>query len=198
VRRLAEIEPGEEAERLALETRKDPRLVEVILGESRRVVRSVPNVLITETHSGWVCANAGVDASNLPANDLVALLPEDADASARRIRAQLRDARGAAPAVIVADSFGRAWRLGQADIAIGCAGLDPLADWRGRRDASGRRLEATEIAVADQLAAAADLVRDKDSAVPGAVITGLAELVTEEDGPGAVAIQRPAAEDLFR
>jgi coenzyme F420-0:L-glutamate ligase/coenzyme F420-1:gamma-L-glutamate ligase len=198
VRRLAETEPGEEAERLALETRKDPRLVEVILGESRRVVRSVPNVLITETHSGWVCANAGVDASNLPANDLVALLPEDADASARRIRAQLRDARGAAPAVIVADSFGRAWRLGQADIAIGCAGLDPLADWRGRRDASGRRLEATEIAVADQLAAAADLVRDKDSAVPGAVITGLAELVTEEDGPGAVAIQRPAAEDLFR
>jgi coenzyme F420-0:L-glutamate ligase/coenzyme F420-1:gamma-L-glutamate ligase len=198
VRRLAETEPGEEAERLALETRKDPRLVEVILGESRRVVRSVPNVLITETHSGWVCANAGVDASNLPADDLVALLPEDADASARRIRAQLRDARGAAPAVIVADSFGRAWRLGQADIAIGCAGLDPLADWRGRRDASGRRLEATEIAVADQLAAAADLVRDKDSAVPGAVITGLAELVTEEDGPGAVAIQRPAAEDLFR
>lgn len=198
MRRLAEIEPGEEAERLALETRKDPRLVEVILGESRRVVRSVPDVLITETHSGWVCANAGVDASNLPADDLVALLPEDADASARRIRAQLRDASGAAPAVVVADSFGRPWRLGQADIAIGCAGLDPLADWRGRRDASGRRLEATEIAVADQLAAAADLVRDKDSAVPGAVITGLGELVTEEDGPGAVAIQRPAAEDLFR
>jgi coenzyme F420-0:L-glutamate ligase / coenzyme F420-1:gamma-L-glutamate ligase len=198
VRRLAEIEPGEEAKRLALETRKDPRLVEVILGESRRVVRSVPNVLITETDSGWVCANAGVDASNLPAEDAVVLLPEDADASARRIRAQLREAGGTSPAVIVADSFGRAWRLGQADIAIGCAGLDPLADWRGRRDASGRPLEATEIAVADQLAAAADLVRDKDSAVPGAVITGLAELVTEEDGPGAVAIQRPAAEDLFR
>lgn len=198
MRRLAEIEPGAEAERLALETRKDPRLVEVILGESRRVVRAVPNVLITETHSGWICANAGVDASNLPADDEVALLPEDADASARRIRAQLRDAGGASPAVIVADSFGRAWRLGQADIAIGCAGLDPLVDWRGRRDASGRRLEATEIAVADQLAAAADLVRDKDSAVPGAVVSGLAELVTEEDGPGAVAIQRPAAEDLFR
>lgn len=198
LRRLAEIEPGEEAERLALETGKDPRLVEVILGESRRVVRSVPNVLITETHSGWVCANAGVDASNLPADDLVALLPEDADASARRIRAQLRDAGGVAPAVIVSDSFGRAWRLGQADIAIGCAGLDPLVDWRGRRDASGRRLEATEIAVADQLAAAADLVRDKDAAVPGAVITGLGELVTAEDGPGAAAIQRPAAVDLFR
>lgn len=198
MRRLAEVQPGGEAKRLALETGKDPRLVELILGQSRSVVRSVPGVLITETSSGWICANAGIDASNLPGDDEIALLPEDADASARRIRSEIAAASGASPAVIVADSFGRAWRLGQADIAIGCAGLDPLVDWRGRPDGCGRRLEATEVAVADQLAAAADLVRDKDSAVPGAVISGLGELVTEEDGPGAVAIQRPASEDLFR
>ncbi|MFN2613181.1 MAG: coenzyme F420-0:L-glutamate ligase [Solirubrobacterales bacterium] len=199
VRLLSEISPGEEALRLAAQTGKDPRLVELILGESRSVLRAVPNLLLTETNAGWICANAGLDLSNVPGEDTVALLPEDADASARRIRAEIRGGDGGGgPAVIVADSFGRAWRLGQTDIAIGCAGIDPLADWRGRPDAAGRRLEATEIAVADQLAASADLVRDKDSAVPGAVISGLEALVTEADGPGAVAIQRPAAEDLFR
>jgi coenzyme F420-0:L-glutamate ligase/coenzyme F420-1:gamma-L-glutamate ligase len=153
--------------------------------------------LICETNSGWICANAGIDASNLPAGR-VALLPVDADESARRIRAEIAAAACARPAVLIADSFGRPWRLGQADIAIGCAGLAPVADWRGRADAGGRELEATEIAHADEIAAAADLVRDKDSGIPGAVIAGLKELVSAEDGPGAAAIQRAASEDLFR
>jgi coenzyme F420-0:L-glutamate ligase/coenzyme F420-1:gamma-L-glutamate ligase len=198
VRRLAEMEPGRRALALAAETGKDPALVELILAETRSIVRAAPGVLITETHSGWICANAGIDSSNLHAEGTVALLPEDPDASARRIRAEIAAANGARPAVIVADSFGRPWRLGQADVAIGCAGLAPIADWRGRADASGRELAATAIAHADELAAAADLVRDKDSGVPGAVIEGLAELVSADDGPGARSMQRPAAEDLFR
>jgi coenzyme F420-0:L-glutamate ligase/coenzyme F420-1:gamma-L-glutamate ligase len=100
--------------------------------------------------------------------------------------------------VVIADSFGRAWRIGQADVAIGCAGLDPIADWRGRRDQRGRELSATVIAVADQLASAADLARDKDSGAPGSIVSGVGDLVTAEDGPGAAALQRPAGEDLFR
>jgi F420-0:gamma-glutamyl ligase len=128
----------------------------------------------------------------------VALLPEDADASARRIRGQVKAAAGTSPAVVIADSFGRPWRLGQAEVAIGCAGLAPIDDWRGRGDARGRRLEATMISVADEVAAAADLVRDKDSGVPGAVVSGLEALVTAEDGPGAKAQLRAAGEDLFR
>jgi len=199
VRLLEEVSPGDEAVRLAEKTDKDPRLVELALSESRAVIRAEPGVLICETGGGWICANAGIDASNTAADGEVTLLPEDADASARRIRDEIRAACGESPAVVVADSFGRPWRLGQADIAIGCAGVAPTNDWRGRADASGRELAATEIAVADQLASAADLIRDKDSGVPGAVISGLGRLVTGEDGPGAKAtIQRPAGEDLFR
>jgi coenzyme F420-0:L-glutamate ligase/coenzyme F420-1:gamma-L-glutamate ligase len=197
IRDLVAVEPGQRAIELATRTRKDPRLVELALEESRAVIRAEPEVLICETSSGWICANAGIDASNLPAGQ-VALLPLDPDASARSIRAQIAERAGASPAVVIADSFGRPWRLGQADIAIGCAGIAPLADWRGRADAGGRALEATEIALAAQIAAAADLVRDKDSGIPGAVITGLGHLVSAEDGPGAAALQRPAAEDLFR
>jgi coenzyme F420-0:L-glutamate ligase/coenzyme F420-1:gamma-L-glutamate ligase len=197
VRELAAVEPGEPAVELARRTGKDPRLVELALQESRAVIRAQPEVLICETHSGWICANAGIDASNLPAGQ-VALLPLDPDDSARRIRAEIRQVTGSSPAVVIGDSFGRPWRLGQADVAIGCAGIAPLDDWRGRSDAGGRTMEATEIAVADQIAAAADLVRDKDSGMPGAVIAGLGHLVVAEDGPGAVAIQRPVAEDLFR
>jgi len=197
VRELAGIEPDERATELASRTDKDPRMVALALEESRQVIRAEPGVLICETNAGWICANAGIDASNLPAGH-VALLPIDADESARRIRAEISAAKGAKPAVVIADSFGRPWRLGQADIAIGCAGIAPVADWRGRADAGGRELEATEIAHADELAAAADLVRDKDSGVPGAVIAGLGGLVNADDGPGAAAIQRPAAEDLFR
>ena len=198
VRALADVSPGPRALELARLTGKSPALVELILAESASVIRSVPGVLITETRGGWICANAGIDASNLPGEGTVALLPADADASARRIRAEIRAASGAAPAVIVADSFGRPWRLGQADIALGCAGIAPLEDWRGRRDSHGRTLEATAVAVADELCAAADLVRDKDSQVPGAVISGLGHLVGPGDGPGAAVLRRPSDQDLFR
>jgi coenzyme F420-0:L-glutamate ligase / coenzyme F420-1:gamma-L-glutamate ligase len=197
VRALADVEPGERALKLAAELDKDPKLVELILEESTRVVRAERGVLITETKEGWVCANAGIDSSNL-ADGQVSLLPLDGDASARRIRAEIAAASGASPALVIADSFGRAWRAGQADIAIGCAGLEPLADWRGRHDRDGRELSATVIAVADELAAAADLVRDKDSGIPGAVISGAEHLVTADDGPGAAPLRRSAEEDLFR
>lgn len=197
VRVLAEVEPGERALKLAAELDKDPALVELILAESTRVVRAERGVLITETNEGWVCANAGIDSSNL-ADGQVSLLPVDGDASARRIRGEIASASGASPAVVIADSFGRAWRIGQADVAIGCAGLEPLADWRGRHDQQGRELSATVIAVADELASAADLVRDKDSGVPGAVISGVGDLVTAGDGSGAAPLRRAAAEDLFR
>ena len=197
VRRLAEVEPGDEARELAVRLDKDPQLVELILSDSAAVVRAERGILITETHGGWVCANAGIDTSNLD-EGLVSLLPEDGDASARRIRAEIAAASGASPAVVIADSFGRAWRIGQTDVAIGCAGIEPLADWRGRRDAGGMELSATVIAIADELAAAADLTREKDSGVPGAIISGLGELVTRDAGPGAAVIRRARGEDLFR
>jgi coenzyme F420-0:L-glutamate ligase/coenzyme F420-1:gamma-L-glutamate ligase len=155
-------------------------------------------VLIAETRHGFVCANAGIDSSNLPEPGTVSLLPEDPDASARRIRAEIRAAAGASVATIVSDSFGRAWRLGQAEVAIGCAGISPLDDWHGRRDAEGRELEATLIAIADEAAAAADLVRDKASRVPAAIVRGLDRHLTAADGPGAVSLRRRRDEDLFR
>jgi coenzyme F420-0:L-glutamate ligase / coenzyme F420-1:gamma-L-glutamate ligase len=198
VRDLSEVSPGDRARELAERLDKDPRVVQLVLDESTAIIRAEAGVLITESRSGWICANAGIDASNLTEGDSVALLPQDPDASARRIRAEIAEASGARPAIVIADSFGRPWRLGQADVAIGCAGLAPVDDWRGRRDAGGRELTATEIAVADELAAAADLVRDKDSSVPGAVISGYGSLVTREDGPGARSLQRPQNEDLFR
>jgi coenzyme F420-0:L-glutamate ligase/coenzyme F420-1:gamma-L-glutamate ligase len=198
VRRLSSAIPGGEARRLAAVLGKDPALVELILEESREVLRAERGVLIVETRHGFVCANAGIDSSNLPEDGTVCLLPEDPDASARRIRAEIRTEAGVSPAVIVADSFGRAWRLGQAEVAIGCAGLAPLDDWRGRADASGRELEGTLIAVADEAAAAADLVRNKASRAPAVLIRGLNHHVTPEYGPGAAALRRPKDEDLFR
>jgi len=198
VRRLSSVIPGGEARRLAATLGKQPALVELILAESREVLRAERGVLIVETHHGFVCANAGIDRSNLPDPDAVSLLPEDPAASARRIRAEIRDAGGPEVATIVSDSFGRAWRLGQAEVAIGCAGLAPLDDWRSRADAEGRELEATLIAIADEAAAAADLVRDKASRVPAAIVRGLHRHVTADDGPGAVALRRPREEDLFR
>lgn len=198
VRHLSSVLPGDEARRLAERLDKDPALVQLILDESREVLRAERGVLITETRHGFVCANAGIDSSNLPEPDTVALLPEDPDASARRIRAELQAAAGRPLAVVVSDSFGRAWRLGQSEVAIGCAGLAPLDDWRGRDDAEGRELQATLIAVADEAAAAADLVRDKASRVPAAVVRGLARFVSEDDGPGGAALRRPPDEDLFR
>jgi coenzyme F420-0:L-glutamate ligase/coenzyme F420-1:gamma-L-glutamate ligase len=197
LRRLADVAPGERAHELAEEMGKDPALVELVLDESAAILRAERGVLITETRHGWVCANAGIDASNLEPG-WVSLLPVDADRSAREIRRGISAVSGSLPAVVIADSFGRAWRHGQADVAIGCAGIAPLADWRGRSDAQGNELSATLIATADELAAAADLSREKDSNAPGAIVAGLGELVSEEDGPGAVAVRRPASEDLFR
>jgi coenzyme F420-0:L-glutamate ligase/coenzyme F420-1:gamma-L-glutamate ligase len=191
--------PGAEARRLAAALGKDPAVVELILQESRAVIRAERAVLIVETKHGFVCANAGIDTSNLVEEGTVCLLPEDPDASARRLRSELAAASGASRlGVVVSDSFGRAWRLGQAEVAIGCAGLRPLDDWRGRRDASGRELQATVIAIADEAAGAADLVRSKVSGVPAAVVRGLDDHIGAEDGPGAAALRRPAEEDLFR
>jgi coenzyme F420-0:L-glutamate ligase/coenzyme F420-1:gamma-L-glutamate ligase len=198
VRALASVQVGEEAKQLAMTVDKDERLVELVLGESRRVVRAHPGVLIVETVDGWVCANAGIDASNVPGEDAVVLLPVDADASARRVRSEIREATGVAPAVVVSDSFGRPWRLGQTDVAIGCAGLVPIDDWSGRADRVGRELAATLPAIADEAAAAADLVRDKAAGVPAAVISGLERYCTEGDGPGAAILRRAESEDLFR
>jgi coenzyme F420-0:L-glutamate ligase/coenzyme F420-1:gamma-L-glutamate ligase len=198
VRRLSAVEPGEKARRLAAELGKDPALVELILAESREVLRAERGVLVVETRHGLVCANAGIDSSNVTDPNSVSLLPENPDGSARRIRAELQAANDATVATIVADSFGRAWRLGQSEVAIGCAGIAPLDDWRGRTDASGRELEATLIAVADEAAAAADLVRDKASQVPATLVRGLERHVRTEDGPGAAALRRPRDEDLFR
>jgi coenzyme F420-0:L-glutamate ligase / coenzyme F420-1:gamma-L-glutamate ligase len=198
VRRLADVEPSEKAVELGKRLGKEPEIVELILSESKEILRG-DRVLITETKHGFVCANAGIDASNLPDDGTVCLLPSDPDDSARTIRKQLMTAiQPAHIAVVIADSFGRAWRLGQTEVAIGCAGMAPLDDWRGREDSSGRRLEATLIAVADEAAAAADLVRDKASRVPVAIVRGLGRHVTTEDGPGAAALRRPQDEDLFR
>ncbi len=188
VRRLDEIEPGEDARRIGDTQGKDPRLMQAVLDETVRVVREAPWVLICETRHGLVCANAGVDRSNTADPDEVVLLPEDPDASARALRAAIPGR----PAVVIADSFGRAWRLGQTDVAVGAAGLVALDDWRGRPDSGGRALEATEIAVADAVAAAADLARAKDSREPVVLVRGLDRFVTADDGPGASALRRPA------
>jgi coenzyme F420-0:L-glutamate ligase/coenzyme F420-1:gamma-L-glutamate ligase len=195
--RLDSVVPGAEAIALAERLDKDPRVVQLVLDESVAVVRAEHGVLISETHHGFVCANAGVDLSNAPGEDVAILLPLDPDASARRLRAALQ-ASSVNLGVIIADSFGRAWRLGVTDVAIGAAGIQVLDDWRGRRDARGHELHATEIAVADQLASAADLARSKDSNEPVVVIRGAGRFVTAEDGPGAAAIRRPRELDLFR
>jgi|HigsolmetaAR201D_1030396.scaffolds.fasta_scaffold24908_2 coenzyme F420-0:L-glutamate ligase/coenzyme F420-1:gamma-L-glutamate ligase len=197
--RLEDVEPSPRALELAAELGKDdPRHVEVVLRETAEIVRAQRGVLICRTRHGFVCANAGVDASNAGADGELILLPEDPDGSARRLRAELREAGAGAPAVVIADSFGRAWRHGQCDVAIGIAGLAPLQDWRGLSDRRGRELHATWIAVADQAAAAADLARGgKDAGHPAVVITGLERHVSADDGPGAAALVRPRDEDLF-
>jgi coenzyme F420-0:L-glutamate ligase / coenzyme F420-1:gamma-L-glutamate ligase len=202
VRRLGDVTPGERARALAAAHDKDPRYVQVVLDETADLLRAERGVLICVTRHNFVCANAGVDASNaaVGGSESLILLPVDPDASARALRARLRKLTGASPAVVITDSFGRAWRHGQTDVAIGIAGLAPLEDWRGRADSAGRELRATWIAVADQLAAAADLSRTKDSRQPVVVVRGLDHhvLPAGDDGPGAAALVRPASEDLFR
>jgi coenzyme F420-0:L-glutamate ligase/coenzyme F420-1:gamma-L-glutamate ligase len=166
----------------------------VARAESARVLRRVEDMIVSETRHGFVCANAGVDASNVP-GERVALLPEDPDASARRIRARIRHLTSVDVAVIVSDTFGRAWRLGQTNVAIGVAGMEAFTDYRGRRDAEGRELSATRICTADELAGAAELVMGKTLGVCAAVIRG----APLPRGRGsAAAIVRPVGEDLFR
>ena len=194
---LADVRPGERAIELAGQLGKEAALVQVVLDESTEVLRAERGVLICETTHGFVCANAGVDTSNVAEGE-ASLLPLDPDASARRIRSELREATGTAAAVLITDSFGRAWRLGQSEIAIGCAGIAPIDDWRGRSDGGGQILAATAIATADEVAAAADLIRDKTSRTPVAIVRGLGGRVTDDDGPGAAALRRPRDEDLFR
>jgi coenzyme F420-0:L-glutamate ligase / coenzyme F420-1:gamma-L-glutamate ligase len=198
LRALDSVRPDERALALARDHGKDPRLVQAVLDESVELLRAERGVLICETSHGLVCANAGVDQSNAAREGELVLLPQDPDRSARRLRAGIAAARGVRPAIVITDSFGRAWRLGQVDVAIGAAGIVPIDDWTGRPDAHGRELRVTAIAVADALAAAVDLAREKDSLEPAVLARGLDRFVTEADGPGAAALRRPRADDLFR
>jgi coenzyme F420-0:L-glutamate ligase/coenzyme F420-1:gamma-L-glutamate ligase len=194
----AAITPSVEARELAATTAKDPGLVQLILDESNEVLRATEGVLIVETRHGFICANAGIDGSNVPGENRVLLLPVDPDASARALRAALQATTGKRLAVLITDSFGRAWRSGQLDVAIGCAGIEPLIDERGRTDRDGRELVATVQAIADELSAAADLARTKDSGEPVVVIRGRPELVISDDGPGVSVSLRERTQDLFR
>jgi coenzyme F420-0:L-glutamate ligase/coenzyme F420-1:gamma-L-glutamate ligase len=198
VRLLDEISPGERALELAAEHGKDARLVQAVLDESAELLRAREGVFICATHHGFVCANAGVDQSNASRPGELVLLPVDPDESARRLRSAIGAALGVRPAVVISDSFGRAWRLGQTDVAIGAAGLTVLDDWADRPDAYGRDLRVTSIAIADAAAAAADLARAKDGRRPAVLVRGLARYVTANDGPGAAALRRPPGQDLFR
>jgi coenzyme F420-0:L-glutamate ligase/coenzyme F420-1:gamma-L-glutamate ligase len=195
---LAGIEPSARANEIAGKQGKDPRAVQVVLDQSQEVLRAANGVLICRTHHGFVCANAGVDASNATDAEALIVLPADPDASARSLRARLRELIGVQVGVLITDSFGRAWRHGQCDVAIGCAGLNPLDDWRGRTDGAGLELHATLLAIADATAAIADLARAKDSREPVVILDGLKRFVTAQDGPGASALLRPVDEDLFR
>ena len=189
---LADVEPSEEARALA--GADDPRRLEVILREAVRLVRTRPPLVIAETRHGFVCASAGVDSSNSPGPETVVLLPEDPDASAARLRERLHELTGVAPGVVVSDSFGRPWRQGTTDVAIGIAGVTPLLDLKGMRDSAGYELHTTVIAVADELAAAAELAMGKIRGIPAAVIRGV-----EAAGEGSARdLVMPAERDLFR
>jgi len=191
---LTNVSPSPQAQAIALRQKKDPRLVEVILQESRRIVRTDP-VLIAETHHGYVCANAGVDHSNVPGDDTVTILPRDPDRSAKNLAAALLKRARKRIAVIISDTFGRPWRLGLTNVAIGASGLPVLLDLRGTRDRHGKPLTATVLAVADELAAAAGLLMGKSEGSPVILIRGYRYKPSSEL---ATRIIRPAAEDLFR
>ena len=190
--RLADVEPTGEARDLAAD--EDPRRLQVILDESVRIVRTRPPLVIAETRHGFVCASAGVDSSNAPGPETVVLLPEDPDASARRIGDRLRELTGAEVGVIVSDSFGRAWRQGTTDVAVGLAGIRPLLDLEGIRDPAGYELHATVVAVADELAGAAELAMGKTDGIPAAIVRGV-DARGEGDARDLVI---PAERDLFR
>lgn len=192
--RLADVQPGAEARRLAGETGKDPALCEVILGESRKVVRRRRSLLVCETHHGFVCANAGVDASNTP-DGTVVLLPVDPDASARRIQHALSAAAGGRVGVVITDTHGRAFRRGLVNIAVGVAGFDPVMDHRGGRDREGRMLVATDQALGDEIAAAAGMLIGKSSGRPAALVRGL---VTAPAPGTSRDLVRREDQDVFR
>jgi coenzyme F420-0:L-glutamate ligase/coenzyme F420-1:gamma-L-glutamate ligase len=188
---LEAVEPGERALEWAAQWDKDARAVQVVLDEAAQVVRADAGRIICRTRHGFVCANAGVDRSNAGRADRAILLPLDPDDSARRLRAAL------GCAVIITDSFGRPWRIGQTEVAIGCAGIAPLADYRGETDRDGREMHASHIAIADEAACSADLARSKAGGQPAVRLRGLEAYVLEEDGPGVAALVRARGEDLF-
>ncbi|MCU1239406.1 MAG: F420-0:gamma-glutamyl ligase [Candidatus Acidoferrum typicum] len=194
IARLSTVEPSGGAMQLAAKGGRDPRLVEVILRESGRIVREHP-VLIVETHHGFVCANAGVDHSNVPGDDVVTLLPKDPDRSARVLAEALRRLSQKRVAVVISDTFGRPWRLGLTNVAVGAAGIPVLLDLRGSRDRNSKPLQATILAIADDLAAAAGLVMGKREGLPAVIIRGYKYRPAQEP---ATKIIRPAGEDLFR
>ena len=190
--RLEDVEPSEQAREIAGE--EDPRRIEVILREAARVVRIRPPLVITETKHGFICASAGVDASNAPEPGTLVLLPEDPDASAARIRERFRELTGREVSVLITDSFGRPWRQGTIDVALGASGLEVMRDLRGTRDRSGHELQATMIAVGDEIASAAELVMGKVDGIPAAVVRGL-EVAGESSARDLVI---PEERDLFR
>ncbi len=192
---LGTVEPSALAKDYATRYGKDPRQIEVVLRESRRIVRMDRGIVISETHHGFVCANAGVDASNVPGDDTVCLLPLDPDASAKRLRDALARDPGIEVAVVITDSFGRAWRHGITDVAIGVAGMDPVADYRGLNDPHGYPMEASVLAVADELAAAAELVMGKTEGIPLAVVRGYS--YSQASG-SARDLLMPPERDMFR
>ena len=192
---LADVEPSEFATSWAQRWDKDPRVVEVVLRESKRVIRQIGPVLITETHHGFCCANSGVDQSSSGAHGRVLVLPRDVDASARRLRQRFADL-GVDVAVVISDTFGRPWREGQTDVAIGIAGMHPLHSYIGQHDPHGHEFRVQEICTADELAAAAELVKGNTSRVPVAVIRGH-DWVTDDDASMAPVL-RDSERDLFR
>ncbi|HLW70438.1 MAG TPA: coenzyme F420-0:L-glutamate ligase [Candidatus Binataceae bacterium] len=193
---LTRVEPSEMARKFAARWDKDPRAVELVLRQTSRIVRMDNAVLIVETGPGWVCANAGIDESNSLADDRAILLPEDADASAVRLRAGLKRLTGAQIAVLITDTFGRPWRDGLTEVCLGVAGIDPMLDLRGTADLGGRELHHTVIAIADQIAAAAGLLMPKAGATPAVLVRGYQYQPAE--GVSAKALIRPASSDLFR
>jgi len=194
----AAVVPGAEALRIAAETGREPELVELILAESSELLRTHPAAIVARHRTGHVLANAGIDASNVE-DGQVLLWPEDPDASARAIREKIEGLTGLRPAVIIADSMGRAWRIGTVGTAIGCAGIGPVDDQRGRTDLFGRVLQATLIAVADSIAAMAALAMGEGAeGTPAALVRGAGWWVTADHGPGAVAGLRPVDQDMFR
>lgn len=191
---LQSIEPSSRAEEWAAAYDKDARVVEVVLRESRRIVRMERGVLISETEQGFVCANAGVDTSNV-ADGTVTLLPKDSDASAQKIRGSLEQAFGVPVAVIVSDTFGRPWREGLVNVALGVSGIAPLIDYRGQEDSHGRSMKVTVMAIADELASAAELVMKKSAGIPVAIVRGFDYDASESSGRELI---RAAELDLFR